>query len=328
VSRSIVHITEMKTKNEILERAKKVKRESKAIDFKEAFDVNSSQDWCEIIKDIVAMANSGGGVIFFCIKNDGTPSEFDVTRVLNTDPAAWTDKIAKYTGEQFSDFEIREVDKNGHKVAALAIFSVSIPMVFIKPGTYDIGGGKQQTAFGKGTIYFRHGAKSEPGNSDDIRKVIERELERIRKSWLGNIRKVVKAPVGYNVQVLPPEVIASSLPTATPIRIVDSPTAPPYRMVTPDCTHPHRQKEVVQRVNGQLEGKKIINAYDILCVRAVHKIDESKPQFYYKSKFGSSQYSDAFTEWLVNKYEDDPVFFEKTRAQYRALLDSKFALKR
>jgi hypothetical protein len=29
------------------------------------------------------------------------------------------------------------------------------PIVFSKPGTYDIGGGKQKTAFSAGTVYFQ-----------------------------------------------------------------------------------------------------------------------------------------------------------------------------
>lgn len=307
----------MKIKNEMLEKAKNAKRESKYIDFKERFDVNSPQDWCEIIKDIVAMANSGGGVILIGVRDDGAPSGFDIAPILNIDSAKLTDKIAKYTEVQFSDFEITEIDKNRYKTVALLICGVSVPMVFIRPGTYDIGGGRQQTAFGRGTVYFRHGAKSEPGDSNDIRRVIERELERSRKSWLGNIRKVVKAPAGYRVQLLPPEIIASTQPIATPVRIVDTPTAPAYKIVGPDRTHPHRQKEVVHLVNERLSGKKTINAYYVLCVRRVYKIDETKPQFYYKSKFASPQYSDAFVDWLVKRYGDDPLFFDKAREKCR-----------
>jgi len=37
-------------KEKIIEKVKKAKRESKYIEFKEKFDINSSQDWCEIIK--------------------------------------------------------------------------------------------------------------------------------------------------------------------------------------------------------------------------------------------------------------------------------------
>ncbi len=205
-------------------------------------------------------------------------------------------------------------------MAAFLIGRVSIPMVFIKPGTYDIGGGKQKMAFGVGTIYFRHGAKSEPGNSNDIRNVIEKELDSIRKLWLDNIRKVVEAPPGSQVQILPLQVVESALPSATPIRIVDDPNIPAYRKIDLDHSHPYRQKELIDAVNLRLGGKKKINAYDALCVRKVHQIDESKPQFYYKPKFGSPQYSDVYLEWLVSCYEKDNSFFDNARRNIESLV--------
>jgi predicted HTH transcriptional regulator len=179
-----------------IERVRNARRESKYIDFKEKLDISQAGEWCEIVKDIVAIANSGGGWILIGAKNDGSPSKADVTEVSTMDPAQITDKIFKYTGEQFSDFDIQEIEKNGNKLAAIQIKGVTIPLIFTQPGNYDIGGGKQKTAFGRGTVYFRHGAKSEPGNSKDLRDCINREIEEVRKSWLGNIRKVVTAPTG------------------------------------------------------------------------------------------------------------------------------------
>lgn len=263
----------------------------------------------------------GGGCIIFGVKNDGTQSEYDITSVLNLDSAIITDKVAKYTNEQFSEFEIEELERDGNKVAILIVHGVSIPMIFIRPGTYSIGGNRQQTAFGKGTIYFRHGAKSEPGTSDDLRKVIAKEVEEIRKSWLGNIRKVVKAPTGHVVQVLPSDVRISPEPGATPIRITKDEEAPAYRLMTPDVTHPHRQKDVIEIVNERLKGRKKINQYDVLCVRNVYNIDDTKPDFYYKSKYGAPQYSNEFVEWLVQFYEKNPSFFDAAREKYRRLRD-------
>jgi hypothetical protein len=265
------------------------------------------------------MANSGGGSILIGLKNDSSPSGWDPIHILNIDSAKITDKIAKYTGEQFSDFDIKEIEKNGNRLVLIQVNAVSIPMVFIQPGTYVIEGGKQKSAFSKGTIYFRHGAKSEPGSSKDLKECIDREIQRIRKSWLGNIRKVVNAPTGYRVNVLPPEVIESELPLATPIRIVDDPTAPAYRKIDPDKTHPYRQKDIVQFVNQKLNDRKKITPYDIQCVRKVHKI-ENKHNFYYKSKFASPQYSEAFIDWLINQYEQDNLFFEKARKEKKRMV--------
>ena len=54
--------------------------ERRQVDFKGAFDTGQAGDWCEVIKDIVAMANSGGGALVIGVKNDGTPSGYDVVR--------------------------------------------------------------------------------------------------------------------------------------------------------------------------------------------------------------------------------------------------------
>jgi len=304
-------------KDKILEKAKKTKRESKYIEFKEKFNIDSSQDWCEIIKDIVAIANSGGGCIIFGVNDVGNPLGYDLSSILSLDPAIITDKIAKYTGEQFSDFEIEEFEKDNGKVVALIVYGTSIPIIFTKPGTYSIGEGKQRTAFGKGTIYFRHGAKSEPGNSNDLSKAIERKLKEIRKDWLGNIRKLIKAPMGSVVNILPSSVKTSNRPDAISIRITDNKEAPAFRLETPDATHPYRQKEVIEIVNKKLKGGKRVNQYDILCVRRVYKINECKPDFYYKSKYGVPQYSNEFVEWLLNSYEENPHFFDEAREKYK-----------
>ncbi|HTP10997.1 MAG TPA: ATP-binding protein, partial [Anaerolineae bacterium] len=148
--------------------------ESASIEFKEAFDTSSVQDWCEIIKDIVAIANTDGGVIVFGLKDNGEPIEKDISHLFSLDPADVTNKIHKYTNFQFAQFELHICEKSGHKLLAMAIQHVLLPIVFEKPGTYDIGGGRQKTAFSAGTVYFRHGAKSEPGNTHDIRNAFEK----------------------------------------------------------------------------------------------------------------------------------------------------------
>ncbi|MBC8274138.1 MAG: putative DNA binding domain-containing protein [Chloroflexi bacterium] len=307
----------MKAKSITPDKAKNAKRESKRVERKEKFDINQARDWCEIIKDVVAMANSGGGCILVGVKNDGTPSGWDPTPVLNLDPADITNKVAKYTGEQFDGFDIQEVEKNGYSIAVLQVHGVSIPMVFIEPGTYDLGDGKSRIAFAKGTVYFRHGAKSEPANSNDLRQCIDREVERLRRSWLGNIREVVEAPFGSQVSILPPWVTGSTPPSRTPIRIVNDPTVPAHREIDRDKTHPHRKKEVIQLVNQRLSGRKEINSRDVICVRKVHRIDQTKPEFYHSPRYSSPQYSDAFVDWLVEKYEKNPSFFDKAREEYK-----------
>ena len=262
--------------DKLLIQAQLVDKESKAIDFKSEFDPNLDHDVCEIIKDIAAIANSGGGAIIIGANDDGSYANNDITPILKIDPAKITDKMEKYTGIQFSDFEIMKIKRKKKTVAAMVIYPISTPLVFIKPGTYSIAHGKQKTAFSKGTVYFRHGAKSEPGNHNDLRKVIEREIEENRKGLFKNIRKVIYSPGRYNVSMLPPEVKFSEDKNAVPVRIVDDKNTPAYHLESPDTKYPYRQKELIDKVNEKLKGKVIINQYDILSIRRVYKINTSK----------------------------------------------------
>ncbi len=286
--------------------------ESADFDFKAALDPLAPQDWCELIKDIVAMANSGGGAIVFGVNDDGSPATgTDLAPILAIDPATIVDKIKRYADQLFAGFSLCSGTRRGCPVAILSVSSVHIPIIFTAPGTYDIGGGKQKTAFSKGTVYFRHGAKSEPGTSEDLRAALNRELDHVRSSWLDGITKVVMAPPGATVSVLPAEVRLTGADSATAVRLVNDADAPAFKAVRTDLLYPFRQKELVYRVNELLGGPKI-TGYEVHCVRKSRGVDD-QPNFFYKPQFSSPQYSEAFAQWMVDQFRTDPEFFHKAR---------------
>ena len=165
------------TSTELMLLAETATCEDSRVDFKSKFSPNlKARFWVEIVKDIVAFANTLGGVIVFGLMDDGSVSEHDCSTLLEFDPAKITDQVAVYTGTQFSQFTVTSVPRNGLLLPALVIEPSRIPMVFKKPGTYEVQPGRQKTAFSLGTIYFRHGAKSEPATQDDLRASFDREL--------------------------------------------------------------------------------------------------------------------------------------------------------
>jgi len=288
--------------------------ESSAVDYKASFDPSSAAEWLEVIKDLVAFANSGGGVIIFGIADDGSAGAFDCTELNNLDPATVTDKIYKYTSQQLHGFEFCKMVWEGRPLFAIAIHAAAVPIVFVRPGTYDIGGGKQKTAFSAGTVYFRHGAKSEPGNSDDLRLFIEDRIEKVRKAWFEGIVKVVEAPPGSEVQITPAS--TDSISGHAAVRLVNDPNAPAMRQVSIDETHPFRQKEIIAEVNRRLGGEKTINSFHIQCVRQAYDI-ETEPALAYKMKYSSTRYSSLFVDWLIEQHNLNADFFEdaKRRSQ-------------
>jgi len=297
-----------------IQRALTAKRESKYVDFKARLDFSEPHAWCEIVKDIIAMANTGGGVLLIGLDNKGNPTDFDPTQVLDVDEAVVADQIHKYTGVHFDAFSISEETKLGNSLAAILVQGISIPIVFTKPGTYRVSDKKQNTAFSAGTVYFRHGAKSEPGNTNDLRKVVERQLETIRQSWLQGVRKVVKAPPGSQVYTFPSgvEVRESVSSDARAIRIVDDPDAPAYRKLDYDLTHPFRQKEAIVEINRGLADRTTINSFDIQCISRVYEIWD-KENFYHCPRYSSPQYSREYVTWVISQYQQDSEFFQKTR---------------
>lgn len=306
----------MSEADRLLDLAKTASRESKALDFKDRFDPNSAAEWIELLKDVAAMANSGGGIIVIGAKNNGDASGADVGPILALDPAKVTDKVFAYTDEHFAGFEVHPLRRGGKKVAAIIIGAVGSPLVFSKPGTYATSEKDQKNAFSKGTVYFRHGAKSEPATGTDLARFIAREVDRVRKRWLGGIRRVVSAPPGAEIAVFQ-RAGSDDFGRPTKVRFTDDPGAPVFGKLDPDHDWPHRQKELIQEVNKRLPKKAVINPYDVQCVKAMYAINQKdSPQFAHLPKFGSLQYSDAFVDWLVTQHASNLKFFEETRARF------------
>jgi hypothetical protein len=82
----------------------------------------------------------------------------------------------------------------------------------------------------------------------------------------------------------------------------------------PGVTHPHRQKELVAALNTALAGKTKINQHDLKCVNKVYAAKKHAEWFYQGKVAGSpAQYSDAFKNWLLGRFDQDAKFFSKAR---------------
>ena len=202
----------------LLERALSSTSESAQIEFKQDFNPSTQGAWVEIIKDVIAMANSGGGIILFGVDNSGkVEPEFEAECILKIDPADITNKIYKYTNYNFSDFEIKEVKKDGKVIVALTVGGkIDVPIVFVKEGAYQTTKGKPKTAFAKGTIYFRHGAKSEPATREDMHQWLHKVRQETRDDLLERFKLLATLPEGSNIQI----VSATGGPVDTPARLL------------------------------------------------------------------------------------------------------------
>lgn len=91
----------------------------------------------------------------------------------------------------------------------------------------------------------------------------------------------------------------------------------------PDTTHPFRMRDVIERVNKNLKGVKI-NPHDFqsYCfARGVRK--SNRNDYFWKSKYGSSQFSGKIIEEMVSFYNADPKNRKRVREQYYQYLKKR-----
>lgn len=278
----------------LLRRAEAVKRASSRVAFRD-LDPRNELDWGDLVVDLAALANSGGGVI---VLDD----------VVDVDRRHVAERIAQHTGTRFDAVAVREVTRDGRALTAIVIDATTEAPLLV---------GQQ--------AYFRHGAKSKPATSDDLRKFFERRVDLVRRQWLRSIREVLIAPEGAHVAVVETaERDEHGEPTV--VRLSTDPSAPLYGRLDPDRTHPYRQTEVVAEVNRRLPEGASVNPYEILSVRRIHGISEdAHPEFTHVPKFGSPQYSDAFVDWILEQHTKDRAFFAKAKAEYTRTARSRRA---
>src|SRR5689334_11765945 len=135
----------MPSDEELIKEALSATRERRAVEFKREFVPSAPGAWLELLKDIAAIANSGGGILIIGLENDGKPSDIEPVDLLKTDLADVVNRFQKYIGEQYDDFEICEAKKKQRRLAAIVVHGrTGSPIVFEKPGTYRVEDGVQQ----------------------------------------------------------------------------------------------------------------------------------------------------------------------------------------
>ena len=283
--------------------------ETEILEYKIGFNPSEQRDWVELVKDIVAMANTDGGQIAIGLNDDGSPGTIPIGSCQSLDVTHFVDKVFKYTNIRISGLEYCIERIESSDIAVIGIKRSEFPLIFSSPGTYEIpqSNGKQKTAFSVGQFFVRHSARSDPASFDDLKSWILRKIDEVRQLWLSTIVTISEAPLGSKISVLPPEVMVSDAGSSTPINLVNDPSAATFYAYLIDKTHPHRLKGVVQLINPQILPDKI-NREHVIRFRKRNNTD-SEFKYCYRLKNASPQYSDAFISYFIECYRADKDVF-------------------
>jgi hypothetical protein len=239
------------------------------------------------------------------------PSGKDVKPVLDHDHAKYCDLIRKYTNQNYGEFEVVDGKKDGHPVAIFLINPPDYPLIFEKPGTYAVGK-DQWTVFAQGTIYFRHGAKSEHGTSDDLRRFMQQRIRELQEQLMKGLRKVSEAPRGSQLRVVPSVSVGQSESNAVAFRMTNDPNAQDVVAVDRGRICPYRRKEVMAKLKKRLPNGPVPTTHDLWAINKIYNIPD-KDHFAWQPEYSSLQYSDAFVDWIVAEITNDPNFLDNVK---------------
>jgi hypothetical protein len=271
------------------------------------FDHNSERDWYELMRDIVALANSGGGRISIGVSVE----EGDLLRRLD-----------RHTDSDFRDVHVLSADTSSGSDAVVDVGPAVFPVGFSHHGTC---GTNMDSTLQHGiapVFYFRHGERTEQGTTADMRAFVERLLRRVRRRWLRSIRRVLRQPMTFDAAAAPKRTAARPIKiertVLQPVRIVSDPNAPALQPQDVDRLYPWRQKDLLQELNNRI-GRRMLTTYDVQAVRRHHGLDE-RPDFVFHLPGAGRRYSPAVADWIMEQYARNAEFFHKARAADQEML--------
>jgi hypothetical protein len=177
-------------------------QEGRNIEHKLSLDPSSEKDKVELVKLIVAFANSGGGEIVFG-KNHEKTIGVNTAIVDALDSAKCADLVAKYCNSQVHLSHQVEPMPNGMFLFVLKVPASSDLIVMSREGTWSgFDPHKDKALFVKGDIWVRHSSKTERISNQDIREWTERLRSDERGRILSVISTLSSMPDGSKVEIV------------------------------------------------------------------------------------------------------------------------------
>ena len=123
----------------------------------------------ELVKDLMAMANTAGGYIVVGIDNAGTPVGCDSTLADRMDETVIRSQLAAYTTARIPLFVDNRVEYEGLRLVVIT----TLPVV----GTFIVAEAdgnipQARPIFRRGDVLVRHGSASERWNQADVEFLI------------------------------------------------------------------------------------------------------------------------------------------------------------
>ena len=266
--------------------------ESEDFEQKSLFSGND-KEWFGLVKTIVAISNTRGGIIKIEKLEGVNPNEFDTAKI--------DDKVNSFISPRIHNITTKKSNGN---TTILIPNSPAKPHIFIKRASYKNLSPPPQyiTEFYEGQIWVRHSGKNAWISKDDFDRMFKEKLD----EFLKNINIIANQ---FPVSAKELKVVESKdSDGAMPIRLSESSESMPVLLqkekVDPNIDFPYNAKEIGKLLNKNLSF--IAKTTAILGLRSDMKyaIQLKNPQ----GKIIMVKYSNEALTFLKKFFSENPSF--------------------
>lgn len=179
------------------------KIETARCDLKGQFDASSSS-WPDMVKDIVAMANSGGGVLILGVDDDGTRRGLGESRLRDLDPTRVNGKIEPKAPGARLGVSYYELTYYGRIYGFVAVEPHDTLIVFDRDWAYSTASGRMRTVIHPGVVYVRGVAETRPARQGDLARIVQRLIESGSRQFLARIERLAAVPLSAELVAYDP----------------------------------------------------------------------------------------------------------------------------
>lgn len=170
------------------------------LECKVGFD-GSTHDKARLAREVVALANAGGGALVYGVDDGRRVVGIDPHTVRQLDAAKVGDYLGKYIGDQQIDVAVLVHDQDQPCVIELQVSAhPKPPVVMIQDGTH-VSGRQQGTLFRRGDVLTRSLTRARPAGPADIQRWLDLAEKRGEERILEMMRLYAERPPGYEMHL-------------------------------------------------------------------------------------------------------------------------------
>jgi hypothetical protein len=197
--------------------------EDDRIDLKVGFK-NDPKSWPAILKDVVAMHNSGGGMLVLGIADNGSRVGLDLSLMTPLDPTNVGNKGRRYHINGLFRTAYTEVVYYGKRYGFLFVHAGGGLLTFDKDVQVDRPGQSPEIVARPGVLYVRRDSSSRPACQNDLDEIMHRLLGRGIRAFLARVEKVASLPASTQLIAKTPGASGGYMLTAAgqgvPVRVI------------------------------------------------------------------------------------------------------------